>query len=124
MVYVYANLWRYILLITNEMILLGSQVQKDKYQVSEATLPTVLQTEIKSNPWLSSITFKIQINFQVHCIEYSKPSLLQKFPIIGVEEYLLEELVHCVEIDRSGAFWHSVMLISVIKKKLKEHLQN
>lgn len=48
----------------------------------------------------------------------------KKFPIIRVEEYLLEELVHCVEIDRSGAFWHSVMLISVIKKKLKEHLQS
>lgn len=43
MVYVYANLWRYILLITNEMILLGSQVQEDKYLISVATFPTVLQ---------------------------------------------------------------------------------
>lgn len=69
MVYIYANSWRYILLITNEMILLGSQVQEDKYQISVATLPAVSQTEIKDNPWLNSITFKIKINFQVHCIE-------------------------------------------------------
>lgn len=32
--------------------------------------------------------------------------------------------MYCVEIDRSGAFWHSRMLISVIKEKLKEHLQS
>lgn len=34
----------------NEMILLGSEVQEDKYQISVVTLPAVLQTEIKDNP--------------------------------------------------------------------------
>lgn len=68
MVYVYANLWKYILLFTNENILLGSQVQKDKYQIWVAKLPTILQTDIKDNPWLSSFIFKIKINFQVYCI--------------------------------------------------------
>lgn len=51
------------------MILLGSEVQEDKYQISVATLPAVLQIEIKDNPWLNSITFLIKINSEEHCIE-------------------------------------------------------
>lgn len=51
------------------MILLGSEVQEDKYQISVVTLPAVLQTEIKDNPWLNSITFLIKINSEEHWIE-------------------------------------------------------
>jgi hypothetical protein len=56
-------------LIINEIILLGSQVQKDKYQISVAILPTVLQTEIKDNSQLNKIAFKITTNFQVYFVE-------------------------------------------------------
>lgn len=101
----------------------------DGYQVSEDAIPGVWETEIEDNPQVNCIILaqkKKKIITNATSALMGEVSFIRKVFSNWSWVIFTEKIkpVHCAEIDRSGAFWLSVLLISVIKEMLREHLQS